>query len=105
MKLLKGQTETIERDGIKLEVKVIDTATQAVISDLSMSSSIEGRIKMIGYMLRNVVESVSIGGVEYAPLDLATKADISDAETLGAMLNIGGMVISVAFPSGEEEKK
>lgn len=105
MKLLKGQSETIERDGIKVEVKVIDTATQAVLSDLSIASSIEGRIRMIGYMLKNVIESVEIDGTKFDPKELAAKADISDADTLTAMLNIGGMVIQSAFPSSVEEKK
>ncbi len=105
MKLLKGQVETIERDGIKLEVRVIDTATQAIISDLSLNNSIEGRIRMVGYMLRNVIETITHKGVVYDPKYLASNADISDSDTLSSILNIGGMVISVAFPSSEEEKK
>lgn len=105
MKLLKGQTETIEQDGVKIVTKVVDTATQAVISDLSMSETIEGRVRMIGYMLRNVIESVSINGTNYAPLDLATKADISDNDTFSALLNIGTMALGAIFPSGEDKKK
>ena len=105
MKLLKGQVDVVERDGIKIEVKVIDTATQAVLSDLSMSNSIEGRIRMIGYMLKNIIQSVEIEGAKFDPKELAAKADISDPDTLTAMLNIGGMVIKSAFPSQDEEKK
>ena len=105
MKLLKGQTEIVEDDGIKISVKVIDTATQAAITDMSAVPSIEGRIRMIGYMLRNIIESVEIKGEKYTPNDLATKADISDDDTLTTFLKIGNMVMGVVYPSSAEEKK
>jgi len=105
MKLLKGQVSTVEKDGIKLTVKVIDTATQAIISDLSVGAGIEARIKMISYILKNIIESVEVNGEQFDPKDIATKADISDTETLNTVLNIGGMAMSSVFPSGDEEKK
>lgn len=105
MKLLKGQTEVIETENLKISVKVIDTATQAAISDLASDSTIQGRIKMVGFILRNVVSDIEIDGTKYDPKELSAKADISDTETLITMLSIGSEVIKVCFPSGESEKK
>jgi len=105
MKLLLGQEEVVEKNGIKLSVKVIDTTTQAKLSDLSIGSSIEARIKMIGFMLKNVITEVEIDGQKFEPMDIATKADISDPKTLQSIMEIGAMVIGVAFPSQDEVKK
>lgn len=104
MKLLKGQTETAEKDGVKVEVKVIDTATQAILSELSTRDSLEGRIKMIGWMLRNVIDAVEIDGEKFNPKDIADRADISDKETMSSLMTIAALVIKVSFPSGDDEK-
>jgi hypothetical protein len=105
MKLLKGQTERVEKDGIAVDVKVITTAMQARLSEMSIDSSMSGRVKMIGFILNNCVESVEVDGSTYDPRELAEKADISDKGTLEAMLKISAMVANVAFPTAEEAKK
>ena len=105
MKLLLGQEEHIEDGGIVLDIAVVNTATQARMSDLSLDNTIEGRIKLVGYMLRNVITAVTVDGVNYVPIELATKADISDPATLRTFMKIGAMVIKVSFPSAAQVKK
>ena len=113
MKLLKGEVQTVEEDGIKLGLKVIDTVMQATITAMTFdvvdgkarAVGLDGLIKRTGYILRNCIESVEIGGVSYTPSDLAVKADISDHDTLKAMINIGRMVYDAALPDSEELKK
>ena len=105
MKLLKGQSETVEDGNIKLEVGVIDTTTQAILRDLSRVTSEEGRIRMIAWMLRTFITKVEIDGKEYKPDDVASKFDINDTDTMTAIMTIGVMAFKAALPSEEVEKK
>jgi len=105
MKLLKGQSELVEKDGIRIDVKVMDTVMQATIASMSVVGGLDGAIKLSGYILRNCVDSISIDGVDYDPNVLTTKADISDAKTRQTLLSMNRLVIGVAFPTADEEKK
>ena len=105
MKFLKGQTEVVERDNIKLGLKVMDTTMQAEITEMSRGEKINDKIKMVGYMLTNCISTVSIDGIEYNPEYLRRSADISDLDTLRIMMKISGMVIDAAYSSVEDVKK
>lgn len=105
MKLLKGQTELVEKDGIKLGVKVIDTVMQATIATMSVTGGLDGSIKLSGYILCNCLDSIEVDGVSYSQDDLTTKADISDTKTRQTLLAMNRMVIGVAFPTADDEKK
>lgn len=105
MKLLRGQSQIVEDGKVKLSVGVIDMVTQATIATMALDTSLQGRIKLVAFMLRSCVNSVEIDGVEYEPSKIASNADISDEGTRATVLKIATMIVGVAFPSGEDEKK
>jgi len=105
MKLLRGQVETVIDGDYTVTVSVVTTSKQAQLMDLALIKGAEGRISCINYMLRNCIDSVSIGDESFDPIDISEKADISDQETLKSILKIGEMAESVIFLSEEERKK
>lgn len=106
MKFLATQTQTLtdEKAGLKLTINSISTAQQAAISDLSVNGSFEGRMRLIGYLLRNVVAELEIDGQTLDPLMVADKADISDKATSTKMLEIGALIVSHFFPKAQDVK-
>lgn len=105
MKLLRGQAEAVESDTIKMSVGVVSMSMQAKIMDLSVDTTIEGNLKLVAYCLRNCVESIEIDGADYDPKALADGADISDNDTLKAMMEVGQLCVESIFVSGKDEKK
>jgi hypothetical protein len=107
VKFLATQQQTLPEngDGLEVTIKVVSTATQAAISDLATNKTLEGRVRVVGFLLRNVVAEVKIDGSKFDPFFLAESADISDGETLTKMLQIGAKVVSNLFPSGDDLKK
>jgi hydrogenase maturation factor HypE len=113
MKLLRGEVETIEQDGIKLVVKVIDGVEHAKISQLNTVNDADDVIYRISYYIRNVLESIEIDGQVYSADDLTyikngeikCKVDNSDEQTRKHFLNIGNMVNKVIFARDEDVKK
>ena len=105
IKLLRGQTEEVENDGVKLSMKVISSAQQARLMDLSGDRSVEGDMKVVTYYLRNCIESIEIGGKEYDTNVLIECADLSDESTVKTMLNIRKMCDGLAFVGVEQVKK
>ena len=105
IKLLRGQTEEIESEGVKLSLKVISSGQQAKLMDLSGDQSVEGQLKVTTYYLRNCIESIEIGGKEYDTEVLIECADMSDEETVKTMLNIRKMCDGLAFVGVAQVKK
>ena len=115
IKLLRGQAEGIEREGVKLTLSVISTAQQARLMDLSGDNSINGQMKVTAYYLRNCIEPtkvgtvekrvIEIGGEEYDTAVLIESADLSDKETIKVMLCIRKMCDELAFVNTEQVKK
>jgi len=105
MKLLNGQVETVTDGDISVSVSVISTAKQARLMDLALIKGAEGRICFVNYLLRECIDSISISGEDFDPVELSEKADISDQETLKALLKIGEIAEGVVFPAPDTEKK
>ena len=105
IKLLRGQSEEIEKDGVKLTLSVISTAQQARLMDLSADQSIDGQMKVVAYYLRNCIESIEIGGKEYDTAVLIESADLSDKETIKVMICIRKMCDELAFVNTAQVKK
>lgn len=105
IKLLRGQTEEVEDDGVKLTISVITSAQQAKLMDLSGDQTIEGQMKVVAYYLRNCIDFIEIDGQEYDTDTLIKSADLSDAETIKVMLKIRKMSDEVAFVSTAQVKK
>jgi len=104
IKLLRGQEETAERNGVKVTIKVVDMATQAAISDLSIKEGFENNVRLLGFMLRNVITDVEVDGDKYSPSDLLS-ANIADAATLKSIMNILTLALNMIFPPMEEVEK
>ncbi len=94
-------TESYE---ISFDLSVITTSQQAVITDLSMTESVEGRVKLTGYVLKNFVSNLVIDGTDYDPQMLCKMANISDPDTLSILLDIGKHALN-AFAIGEDTEK
>ena len=105
IKLLRGQTEEIENDGVKISMRVISSAQQARIMDLAGDASIEGDMKVVAYYLRNCIESIEIGDKKYDTDVLIECADLSDEDTVKTMLNIRKMCDGLTFVGTEQVKK
>ena len=114
LKLLRGEVQEVERGNVKMTVRVVDTVLQSAISGMLVKRSAEAHAELTMYMLRHCIEKLSVGGVDYDPVDLATspdgksktgKMDMTDEATRTFFFAISGMVNTVIFSSNEEEKK
>jgi len=104
MKFLTGQTNSVSKDGIELEIKVIDTATQARVIDMCRDNSFSGRITRVRYMLMSVIASVKIDGINYEPEQIVESADISHKGTLQTIMKIDDLAVDACLPSRPLEK-
>jgi len=105
MKLLKDETIKKVEGDVAVSIKPVSTSQQAHIMALASKAGIEGKVALTTYALKNLIEKVTINDVDYEPSALADRADLSDTDTITAMVKIGGLVVSAAFPTGEDEKK
>ena len=94
IKLLRGQSETVEKDGIKLVVKVVSTAEQARVLDRnSRSFDVQGRCALFSYLFSNCLESIIVEDDTYVPEDLANNYNIADDDTFETLEKIARMTV------------
>jgi len=105
MKLLSTETRTVEKDPIKIEVKAITTAQQGRLVQLGSIDTLEGRVNLTVYALRDLVKTIQISGESYDPVSLADRVDLGDQESMLEFVSIGALVIEAAFPTPDEGKK
>ena len=105
MKYLKDEPVSMKKGKIAVTAKPFTNEQQAIIMDMLDDEDMLSRVDMVKYLLRNVVDTIKIGG-KVAKADLiADSADLSDPDTIVEFLSIGEMIISEMFVGEEEVKK
>ncbi len=105
MKLLNDERITREDGEIKLTMRPVTTSQQARLVELGSKGGISARTELSIYCLNTCVEKINIQGVDYKPVDLANKSNLSDEETLATIFKIGEIVTEAAFAKDEDLKK
>jgi len=105
MKLLKGQVETVEGDGITIEVEAVSMIAQGEISDFEARMTLTGKIKAFSYMLRTVVKSISLNGEVLDKNVIANQMDLTNDDNFKFFEAAYDLIKQVTHPSEYELKK
>ena len=105
MKFLKDERIEREDGEVKLTLKMITTGQQARVIDLGALGGVANRVALTQYCLKNLIETISIGGEDIAPARLAEHADLSDLDTRLVMIKIGQVVCDAILPEADDVKK
>jgi phosphoribosylformimino-5-aminoimidazole carboxamide ribonucleotide (ProFAR) isomerase len=107
MKLHKRGAETVKsEDGsIEIVVKPITKGMQVEVVDLYANfNTAKDKDAFVDHILKNCVESLTIGGEAFDPNEVAELADMSDFETAEQLYSISTLVMSAMFKVGDEKK-
>jgi len=108
VKLLPADAVSIEDDDIKMGLKPFQKWMQVGLIDRYVDKpNAKQAHEMSVYVLNNVVDTLSVNGEAFNPIDVATMADVSDVNTAKQIRRITSLVIDALFlsPAVEERKK
>jgi len=111
MKLLKGQIQSIDSNGIKFDLKVIDTATQAGLLDkwdsfIKSKGGLRELVDAVSYCVNECIEGdVFVNDSKVSRDDILCRVDINSAENQNVFLEIVKATIQACSLSDEEVKK
>jgi hypothetical protein len=105
MKLLKFDKHVVTDGGITVTVKMVTKEMARGILQRSRISSIEEEMHLIDFVLCNCIESFTIDGVEYDPIEVHERANVGDADSVSELQTICAIATGAVFMSEDDEKK
>ena len=107
MKFLKEEkiTKKAEDGKISITIKQLSTSLQGTVLARSSRQDLESQIALCSFLLNTAIEKVEINGVEYPPVDVASKSDLKDKDTLKTFITILGLALDgIALPDDDKKK-
>lgn len=107
MKFLKDEeiTKTSEDGKISITVKQLSTSVQGKVLSMSAQKDLASQLSILTFLCLDSIIKIKIDGVEYPPLDVATKSDLKCKDTLTTVMIILGLALDATILSEGDKKK